>query len=158
MEPTSNGHKHSASIPKQAAAGAPGYSGWSMPRPTLRPRSCKAMSVNMLTPTNNIFGQRLLVFSSFKPSYRAKGNNICLRSFLLRVRHRLCFHSHMATAVCMPLATWYWIWNQGINNSSICCGEFTCYHQRESGHGMAAMGRLRHPYVSYKMNPGWHCR
>lgn len=157
MEPTSTGQKLSASIPKQAVAGAPGYSVWSMPRPTLRLHSCKAMSVIVLTPTN-ICGQRLLVFSSFKSSHRAKGNNIRFRNFLLRVRHRLCFHSNMATAVYMPVVTWNWVWNQGINNSGIRCREFACYHQREFGHGMAVMGRLRNPYVSYNVTPGWRSR
>lgn len=110
MEPTSTGHKLSASIPKQAVVvEIPGSWGLSMPHPILRLRSCKApFFLRALSTHDDICDQRLLAFSSFEPSSWAPGNDIHLGILLPLVRHWLCIHSNMATAVCLSPVTRHW--------------------------------------------------
>lgn len=110
MEPISIGQKPSASVPQETAE-VLGYSGWLTRHPTSRLPLCKAIPPNALPTANNICAQRLLVFSSFEPPYRAKRDNIRFRDILLPIRHRLCIDSNMATAVCLSLVTRHWDWN-----------------------------------------------
>lgn len=90
----------------------------------------------------------MLVVPPYQSPPWAPRHDFHLRNLLFWICSRIGFHPELAAVVRLSHLAWYRNGNEGIHHPGLCRRELSSSHPRESGDGMATLGRLWNPFVS----------